>query len=281
MPDADQRFMKRAVTLGRQSVFEPRRAGHAVAPRVGAVLVRANEVLAESYRGATGGGDHAEYGLLRDLDGEDLAGTTLYTTLEPCTRRNHPKVPCAQRIIECGLTTVVIGMYDPNPEVYRVGWRKLRDAGIRLFDFTPALRAEVETDNAAFIAQFRSAVGERGEAVFDYTQHGGNFDIVGASGEPFHTRWDQKGKSSIYALDYDNHVALARYAKQFDEIDDPGALDFGDYVTGVSEGEIVVFRNAGGYALVQVLNVEAGPRRGADHTSLRIAYELRVRSDSA
>jgi diaminohydroxyphosphoribosylaminopyrimidine deaminase/5-amino-6-(5-phosphoribosylamino)uracil reductase len=239
------------------------------------VLARGTEHLGEAHRGESGPGDHAEYGIFSRLADTDLTGSTLYTTLEPCSRRNHPNVPCAQWAIDRGVATVFIGIYDPNPSIYREGWRMLRDAGVALRDFPSDLRAEIRADNAAFLDQYQRAVGDRGSATFDYTLNGGRYEIIGADDATFSTRWTRCGARSVYALDYDNHVALARYANRFDEIDDPGALDFGHYTVDVKEGEIVVFRNAGGLALVQIVGVLSGPSAGDDRTELRFDYELR------
>jgi pyrimidine deaminase RibD-like protein len=267
-------FMRRAVDLGKLSIEEPGRTSRA--PRVGVVLARGNDLLGESYRGETGASRHAEFGLFDRLKDADLSGSTLYTTLEPCSRRNHPKVPCARWTIDRGVSTVYIGIYDPNPAIYREGWHMLGDAGVDRWDFPSELRAEIRADNAPFLDQFQRAVGDRGTATFDHLQNGGRFEIVEAAGEmTFSTRWTACGARSIYALDYENNVALARYARQFDEIHDPGALDFGNYTTAVNEGEIVVFRNQAGYALVRVSGVLAGPDAGDDRTELRIEYELR------
>ncbi len=271
-----RRFLERAVELARQSRSEEGR--HSVAPKVGVVITRGGELLGESFRGETGAGHHAEFGLLERL-GERLPGATVYTTLEPCSRRNHPKRPCAEHLVAADVGTVFIGMYDPNPAIYREGWRILRDAGIRVRDFPADLRAVVVSDNARFIDQFRAATGERGQATFDYRQNGGRYVLrAGLDSHPIETRWGQRGRGSIYALDYNMHVALARYASEFDEIDDPGALDFSNYTVPVNEGEIVVFRNESLYALIQVVKVLAGADAGQDRTELQLTFELRSRS---
>jgi pyrimidine deaminase RibD-like protein len=270
-----RRFLERAVELARQSLIEEARTS--VAPSVGVVIAREGVLLGESFRGETGAGRHAEFGLIEEVGGR-LDGATAYTTLEPCSRRNEPKKPCAQHLIEAGISEVFIGMYDPNPAIYREGWRMLRDAGVRLRDFPPDLRAAIELDNAAFIDQYRRSVGERGQATFDYRQNDGQFELQGGlEGRSVTTRWTQRGRGSIYAIEYRMHVAPARYAQAFDEIDDPGALDFSNYTLPVAEGEIVVFRNETSYALVKVITVLAGPDAGQDRTELRIAFEIRKR----
>ena len=267
-------WMHLAIETARMSKAEP---GRLDSPKVGAIVVRSGELLGRSWRGKAGEGLHAEYGLLSELAGADLSGASVFTTLEPCSRRNPPKTPCAQRLIDRGVTEVYIGMYDPNPRIYREGWRLLNDAGVRLRDFEAALRDQIMQDNGLFVGQFQEASGPEGAATFDYMQNAGRFTLRSDGGAPFETQWTNRGHGSIYAYDARNHVALARYAESFIEIDDPGALDWANHSVGVGEGEIVAFRNDSGYALVGIDRVLAGPTWGDDRTQLTFTYKLRAR----
>jgi ATP-dependent DNA helicase RecG len=103
-------------------------------PKVGAVLVDRDEAYFDkAHRGELRKGDHGEYTLLeRKHHGEDLSGFTLYTTLEPCVKRNMPKKGCYKRCVNARLKKVVIGHIDPDPTVARNGVRLLEDAKIEV-----------------------------------------------------------------------------------------------------------------------------------------------------
>src|SRR5699024_22287 len=79
----------------------------------------------------------------------------------------HPKLPCARRLADAGVSAVWIGIYDPNPVIYRQGWRILRDAGVKLHDFPPDLRDEIANCNTDFINQYKMATGDEGQVTFD------------------------------------------------------------------------------------------------------------------
>lgn len=143
----DLDYMRMAIDASRKCHGEDGR----VHPRVGVVIVKDGKVLSVSYRGEDGPGEHAEYTALeKKLADQILAGATVYTTLEPCTTRNHPKLPCADRLVERKVAKVVIGMLDPNPQITGKGQRKLRDANIITEFFPSDLMAEVEELNRDF-----------------------------------------------------------------------------------------------------------------------------------
>jgi pyrimidine deaminase RibD-like protein len=147
--DNDLEFMKRAIEESRRCKGEDNR----LHPMVGAVVVKNGKILATAYRGEgeNAGGNHAEFiALETKLRRSQLAGATVYTTLEPCTTRNHPKVPCAQRLIDRKVSRVVIGMLDPNQMITGRGIRKLRDATLAVDLVPPQLMAEAEELNRDF-----------------------------------------------------------------------------------------------------------------------------------
>jgi pyrimidine deaminase RibD-like protein len=147
----DRKFCELAVREARNSISEddgrPR-------PKVGAVVVRNEEVLGAAHRGERPK-NHAEYIALEiKLSETSLAGATVYTTLEPCTSRNPPKVPCAQRLVERKVARVFIGMLDPNPDIQGNGVKVLRQANIEVQFFPKDLMVELEELNREFTRQF-------------------------------------------------------------------------------------------------------------------------------
>ena len=143
----DQKFARMAIEEARKSVAENDGRPH---PLVGAVVVKDGKVLSTAHRGEQPG-NHAEYvALEKKLSDEAVAGATVYATLEPCTTRNRPKIPCADRIIERRVKRVVIGMLDPDDRIRGKGHRKLTNAGIECSFFPHELAMEVEELNREF-----------------------------------------------------------------------------------------------------------------------------------
>jgi pyrimidine deaminase RibD-like protein len=146
--DADDwKFARRAIDQARKSIPELDGKVH---PKVGAVVVKNGKVLSEAHRGELPQ-NHAEFvALEKKLADDAVFGATVYTTLEPCTTRNHPKIPCAERLIERKVARVVIGMLDPDRRIKGIGIQKLRSANIAIDFFPRDLMTEVEELNREF-----------------------------------------------------------------------------------------------------------------------------------
>lgn len=144
----DWKFAQMAVEEARKSISESEGTPN---PKVGAVVVKDGKVLATAYRGEFLG-CHAEFiALEKKLELDSLSGATVYTTLEPCTSRNPPKIPCAERLAARKVGRVVMGILDPDERVHGRGQMRLRKAKI-VTDFFPAdLMSEVEELNRDFI----------------------------------------------------------------------------------------------------------------------------------
>ena len=136
----DCELMARALRLARRGLF----TAHPN-PRVGCVLVRDGEIVGEGWHARTGEA-HAEINAIEDA-GERARGATAYVTLEPCS--HHGKTPpCANALIDAGITEVVIGMRDPSS---RHGIDLLQRAGISLR--TGLMQSEAERLNEGFLSR--------------------------------------------------------------------------------------------------------------------------------
>ena len=121
-PAADHAHMARALRLAERGLFTTQPN-----PRVGCVIARGEEVIAEGWH-ERAGQPHAEVFALRDA-GQRARGATAYVTLEPCAHFGKTP-PCADALIAAGVARVVAACEDPNPRVAGGGFKKLRDAGI-------------------------------------------------------------------------------------------------------------------------------------------------------
>lgn len=124
-------------------------------PKVGAVLVDRNGAFFDkAHRGELRIGDHGEFTVLeRKHPGEDLSGFTLYTTLEPCVKRNFPKKGCYKRCINARIGKVFIGHPDPDPTVASNGYKLLKKADIEVEFYDKKYEEEIAKANEQFFKE--------------------------------------------------------------------------------------------------------------------------------
>lgn len=144
----DREFMARAIRLARKGLYttDPN-------PRVGCVIVNNELVVGEGWH-EFAGGPHAEVNALR-VAGELARGGTAYVTLEPCSHFGKTP-PCADALIEAGVSKVIAAMQDPNPQVAGQGFERLRAAGIEVL--SGLLEQEAEALNPGFVKRMRTGL---------------------------------------------------------------------------------------------------------------------------
>lgn len=116
--------MKRAIKLAKKGIgyTNPN-------PLVGAVIVKNDKIIGEGFHEIYGG-PHAEVNAFNSAE-EDVEGATMYVTLEPCSHFGKTP-PCANLIVEKGISKVIIGMKDPNSLVAGKGIEILKNSGIKV-----------------------------------------------------------------------------------------------------------------------------------------------------
>ncbi|UKS31155.1 bifunctional diaminohydroxyphosphoribosylaminopyrimidine deaminase/5-amino-6-(5-phosphoribosylamino)uracil reductase RibD [Paenibacillus sp. HWE-109] len=120
----DEAYMKLALQMAASALGQT-----GINPVVGCVLVKEGRIVGMGAHLQRGHG-HAEV-LALQMAGEDARGSTAYVTLEPCSHYGKTP-PCSDRLIEAGVSRVVVATTDPNPLVAGTGIAKLQAQGIEV-----------------------------------------------------------------------------------------------------------------------------------------------------
>jgi diaminohydroxyphosphoribosylaminopyrimidine deaminase / 5-amino-6-(5-phosphoribosylamino)uracil reductase len=147
--ETDRRHLARAIELAERG------RGHVSPnPLVGAVISRHGEVIGEGFHRALGDA-HAEVEAIRATDGCDLAGATLYVSLEPCCHRGRTP-PCTEAILGAGIDRVVVAADDPSEHASGRGLGILRDEGVEVVVAEGELAARARLQNQPFRKRART-----------------------------------------------------------------------------------------------------------------------------
>ncbi len=139
----DHQYMQRALQLSARGLYTT-----TPNPRVGCVIVNQQQIVGEGAH-LKAGEPHAEVYALRQA-GALARGATAYVTLEPCSHHGRTP-PCADALLEAGVTKVVAAMVDPNPLVAGKGLAYLQAHGVETQH--GLMEAQAKALNPGFISR--------------------------------------------------------------------------------------------------------------------------------
>jgi len=100
-------------------------------PLVGCVILKDGKVIGEGFHKEYGK-EHAEINAINSVKNKnDLFGSTMFVTLEPCSHYGKTP-PCIESIIKSKIKEVIIASKDPNPIVNGKGISKLLENNIEV-----------------------------------------------------------------------------------------------------------------------------------------------------
>jgi diaminohydroxyphosphoribosylaminopyrimidine deaminase/5-amino-6-(5-phosphoribosylamino)uracil reductase len=139
----DEQHIAQAIELARRGAGDARPN-----PVVGALVARGADVIGEGWH-AQFGGPHAEVNAIAACGEADLAGATLYVTLEPCCHEGKTP-PCTDAILAAGIRRVVVASDDPSDKAAGRGLGILRDEGVEVVSVDGDLAHSARLLNQAF-----------------------------------------------------------------------------------------------------------------------------------
>ncbi|WP_371779650.1 dCMP deaminase [Streptosporangium subroseum] len=122
---------------------------------VGAVVVGADgEELSRGYSRETDSHVHAEESALGKIPSDDprLAGATVYSSLEPCSKRSSRPRTCTRLILDSGARRVVMAWREPALFVDCHGAEELAAAGVTVLEI-PELAELAREPNAHLLSR--------------------------------------------------------------------------------------------------------------------------------
>ena len=142
----DYRFMAQALRLAERGLTST-----SPNPRVGCVIVKDGRIIGEGAH-LKAGEPHAEVFALHQA-GDLAKGATAYVTLEPCSHQGRTP-PCANALVQAGISRVVTAMVDPNPLVSGNGLKHLNQHGITTQ--SGLMQAQAVALNVGFIKRMQT-----------------------------------------------------------------------------------------------------------------------------
>jgi diaminohydroxyphosphoribosylaminopyrimidine deaminase/5-amino-6-(5-phosphoribosylamino)uracil reductase len=130
-PSHAAQYLARAIALAAKGLGHTRPN-----PAVGAVIVKNGKIIGEGWH-RKAGLDHAEAAAIKNARrrGNPTKGSTIYVTLEPCSKPGRVGA-CTDAIIAAGISKVVYAIPDPNPKNRGKAKRALARAGVACERFT-------------------------------------------------------------------------------------------------------------------------------------------------
>lgn len=230
-------------------------------PHVGAVVAKDGKLLSTGHRGETKG-QHAERVAIEKLSREDLAGSTVYTTLEPCVHLHDDQgiESCADLMVSSGVREVFVGVLDPNGTIYSQGFRKLLENNISVKFFSRKLRASIEKQTFEY-GEVHTIYGCGGKRRVPVVHSGIDIKVQFSKTDtrtiPITWGTLQPSHGCVDLSSLNGAVKVASGAGRFTDITDPTVFRFPSHVARMTKGMIAVVHpgNVGFCVLVKLIDL--------------------------